>query len=136
MAGDLMFQPYAEYHARNPLPICGTIHGGAWRITETPKSAIRRVTFARDAIEDFSTAKRHQDRLAPSPTQAAKKPPVFDKYAAVLSKRKWISSSEVADALCSSREAVNKFLSAHRDKLHKRQENSGKGFLVNYWKLK
>ena len=127
---------HAEYHSTYPLPICGTIHGGAWRITEPPKSAIRKVTFARDSIEDFSTAKRHQDRLAPSPTQAAKKPPVFDKYAAVLSKRKWISSSEVADALCSSREAVNKFLSAHREKLHKRQENSGKGFLVNYWKLK
>ena len=131
-----MFQPYAEYLARNPLPICGTIHGGAWRITETPKSAIRKVTFARDSIEDFSTAKRHQDRPAPAPTQAAKKPPVFDKYAAVLSKRKWTSSSEVADALCSSREAVNKYLSANREKLHKRQENSGKGFLVNYWKLK
>ena len=135
MAGDLMFA-HAEYHSTYPLPICGTIHGGAWRITETPKSAIRRVTFARDAIEDFSTAKRHQDRLAPSPTQAAKKPPVFDKYAAVLSKRKWISSSEVAESLGYAREAVNKFLSAHRDKLHKRQENSGKGFLVNYWKLK
>ena len=136
MAGDLMFQPYAEYHARNPLPICGTIHGGAGRITEPPKSAIRKVTFARDAIEDFSTAKRHQDRPKPAPTQTAKKPTVFDKYAAVLSKRKWTSSSEVADALCSSREAVNKYLSANREKLHKRQENSGKGFLVNYWKLK
>ena len=131
-----MFQPYAEYHARNPLPICGTIHGGAGRITEPPKSAIRKVTFARDSIEDFSTAKRHQDRPKPAPTQTAKKPTVFDKYAAVLSKRKWTSSSEVADALCSSREAVNKYLSANREKLHKRQENSGKGFLVNYWKLK
>ena len=130
------FQPPAEYHARNPLPICGTIHGGAWRITEPPKSAIRKVTFARDSIEDFSTAKRHQDRPKPAPTQTAKKPTVFDKYAAVLSKRKWTSSSEVADALCSSREAVNKYLSANREKLHKRQENSGKGFLVNYWKLK
>ena len=127
---------HAEYHARNPLPICGTIHGGAWRITEPPKSAIRKVTFARDSIEDFSTAKRHQDRPKPAPTQTAKKPTVFDKYAAVLSKRKWTSSSEVADALCSSREAVNKYLSANREKLHKRQENSGKGFLVNYWKLK
>ena len=127
---------HAEYHSTYPLPICGTIHGGAWRITETPKSAIRRVTFARDAIEDFSTAKRHQDRPKPAPTQTAKKPTVFDKYAAVLSKRKWTSSSEVADALCSSREAVNKYLSANREKLHKRQENSGKGFLVNYWKLK
>ena len=131
-----MFQPYAEYHARNPLPICGTIHGGAWRITEPPKSAIRKVTFARDSIEDFSTAKRHQDRPKPAPTQTAKKPTVFDKYAAVLSKRKWTSSSEVADALCSSREAVNKYLSANREKLHKRQANTGKGFLVNYWKLK
>ena len=127
---------HAEYHARNPLPICGTIHGGAGRITEPPKSAIRKVTFARDSIEDFSTAKRHQDRPKPAPTQTAKKPTVFDKYAAVLSKRKWTSSSEVADALCSSREAVNKYLSANREKLHKRQENSGKGFLVNYWKLK
>ena len=127
---------HAEYHSTYPLPICGTIHGGAWRITETPKSAIRKVTFARDSIEDFSTAKRHQDRKKTAPTQTAKKPPVFDKYAAVLSKRKWTSSSEVADALCSSREAVNKYLSANREKLHKRQENSGKGFLVNYWKLK
>ena len=128
--------PHAEYHSTYPLPICGTIHGGAWRITEPPKSAIRKVTFARDSIEDFSTAKRHQDRPKPAPTQTAKKPTVFDKYAAVLSKRKWTSSSEVADALCSSREAVNKYLSANREKLHKRQENSGKGFLVNYWKLK
>ena len=135
MAGDLMFA-HAEYHSTYPLPICGTIHGGAWRITEPPKSAIRKVTFARDSIEDFSTAKRHQDRPKPAPTQTAKKPTVFDKYAAVLSKRKWTSSSEVADALCSSREAVNKYLSANREKLHKRQENSGKGFLVNYWKLK
>ena len=127
---------HAEYHSTYPLPICGTIHGGAWRITEPPKSAIRKVTFARDSIEDFSTAKRHQDRPKPAPTQTAKKPTVFDKYAAVLSKRKWTSSSEVADALCSSREAVNKYLSANREKLHKRQENSGKGFLVNYWKLK
>ena len=135
MAGDLMFA-HAEYHSTYPLPICGTIHGGAFRITEPPKSAIRKVTFARDSIEDFSTAKRHQDRPKPAPTQTAKKPTVFDKYAAVLSKRKWTSSSEVADALCSSREAVNKYLSANREKLHKRQENSGKGFLVNYWKLK
>ena len=135
MAGDLMFA-HAEYHSTYPLPICGTIHGGAGRITEPPKSAIRKVTFARDSIEDFSTAKRHQDRPKPAPTQTAKKPTVFDKYAAVLSKRKWTSSSEVADALCSSREAVNKYLSANREKLHKRQENSGKGFLVNYWKLK
>ena len=130
------FQPHAEYHSTYPLPICGTIHGGALQITEPPKSAIRKVTFARDSIEDFSTAKRHQDRPKPAPTQTAKKPTVFDKYAAVLSKRKWTSSSEVADALCSSREAVNKYLSANREKLHKRQENSGKGFLVNYWKLK
>ena len=127
---------HAEYHSTYPLPICGTIHGGALQITEPPKSAIRKVTFARDSIEDFSTAKRHQDRPKPAPTQTAKKPTVFDKYAAVLSKRKWTSSSEVADALCSSREAVNKYLSANREKLHKRQENSGKGFLVNYWKLK
>ena len=127
---------HAEYHSTYPLPICGTICGGAWRIAETPKSAIRKVTFARDSIEDFSTAKRHQDKQKTAPTQTAKKPPVFDKYAAVLSKRKWTSSSEVAEALGYAREAVNKFLSAHRDKLHKRQENSGKGFLVNYWKLK
>lgn len=127
---------HAEYHSTYPLPICGTICGGAWRIAETPKSAIRKVTFARDSIEDFSTAKRHQDRKKTAPTQTAKKPPVFDKYAAVLSKRKWTSSSEVAEALGYAREAVNKFLSAHRDKLHKRQANTGKGFLVNYWKLK
>ena len=127
---------HAEYYSTYPLPICGTICGGAWRIAETPKSAIRKVTFARDAIEDFSTAKRHRDRPSPAPTQAAKKPPVFDKYAAVMSKRKWTSSSEIAESLGYAREAVNKFLSAHRDKLHKRQENSGKGFLVNYWKLK
>ena len=127
---------HAEYHSTYPLPICGTIHGGAGRITEPPKSAIRKVTFARDSIEDFSTAKRHQDRKKTAPTQTAKKPTVFDKYAAVLSKRKWTSSSEVADALCSSREAVNKYLSANREKLHKRQANTGKGFLVNYWKLK
>ena len=135
MAGDLMFA-HAEYHSTYPLPICGTIHGGAWRIAEPPKSAIRKVTFARDSIEDFSTAKRHQDRQAPAPTQAAKKPPVFDKYAAVMSKRKWTSSSEIAESLGYAREAVNKFLSANRGKLHKRQENSGKGFLVNYWKMK
>jgi hypothetical protein len=135
MAGDLMFA-HAEYHSTYPLPICGTIHGGAWRITEPPKSAIRKVTFARDSIEDFSTAKRHQDRKKTAPTQTAKKPPVFDKYAAVLSKRKWTSSSEIAESLGYAREAVNKFLSAHRDKLHKRQANTGKGFLVNYWKLK
>ena len=128
--------PHAEYHSTYPLPICGTICGGAWRIAETPKSAIRKVTFARDAIEDFSTAKRHQDRPKPSPTQTAKKPPVFDKYAAVMSKRKWTSSSEIAESLGYAREAVNKFLSANRDKLHKRQANTGKGFLVNYWKLK
>ena len=127
---------HAEYHSTYPLPICGTSHGGAWRIAETPKSAIRKVTFARDSIEDFSTAKRHQDRKKTAPTQTAKKPPVFDKYAAVMSKRKWTSSSEVAEALGYAREAVNKFLSAHRDKLHKRQANTGKGFLVNYWKLK
>ena len=131
-----MFQPYAEYHARNPLPICGTIHGGAGRITEPPKSAIRKVTFARDSLEDFATAGPYHERKKPVTLPKEKKPTVFEKYAAVLSKRKWISSSEVADALCSSREAVNKFLSAHREKLHKRQENSGKGFLVNYWKLK
>lgn len=115
-----------------PVPLSVVLFG---EINRNPVKA-RKVTFARDSIEDFSTAKRHHDRPKTAPTQTAKKPPVFDKYAAVLSKRKWISSSEVADALCSSREAVNKFLSAHREKLHKRQENTGKGFLVNYWKLK
>lgn len=127
---------HAEYHSTYPLPICGTIHGGAWRITEPPKSAIRKVTFARDSLEDFTAAGPYHERKKPITLPKEKKPPVFDKYAAVLSKRKWTSSSEVADALCSSREAVNKYLSANREKLHKRQENSGKGFLVNYWKLK
>ena len=131
-----MFQPYAEYHARNPLPICGTIHGGAGRITEPPKSAIRKVTFARDSLEDFATAGPYHERKKPIAPPKEKKPTVFDKYAAVLSKRKWTSSSEVAESLGYAREAVNKFLSAHRDKLHKRQANTGKGFLVNYWKLK
>ena len=135
MAGDLMFA-HAEYHSTYPLPICGTIHGGAWRISETPKSAIRKVTFARDSLEDFATAGPYHERKKPIALPKEKKPTVFDKYAAVLSKRKWTSSSEIAESLGYAREAVNKFLSAHRDKLHKRQANTGKGFLVNYWKLK
>ncbi len=127
---------HAEYHSTYPLPICGTFCGGAFRIVETPKSAIRKVTFARDSLEDFATAGPYNERKKPITPPKEKKLTVFDKYAAVLSKRKWTSSSEVAESLGYAREEVNKFLSAHRDKLHKRQENSGKGFLVNYWKLK
>ena len=126
-------ETFAHYAAK-PLPcsvpLAVVLYGG---ISHSSANA-RRVSFARDAIEDLSTATPHKDKPVPLPRE--KKPTVFDRYAVVMSTRKWTSTTEIADALCSTREAVNKFLSANREKLYKRQENSGKGYLINFWKLK
>ena len=125
--------PYAHYAAK-PLPcsvpLAAVLFG---EINRHPVSA-RKVTFGRDALEDLSTAIPHKAKPVPKPR--AKNQTVFDKYAAVMSTRKWTSTTDIASALCATSAAVNKYLSAHREKLHKRQENTGKGFLVNYWKLK
>ena len=63
MAGDLMFA-HAEYHSTYPLPVCGTIFGKQTELIEPPKSAVRKVTFARDDLEDF-TGKPEKPRQAP-----------------------------------------------------------------------
>ena len=127
-----MFQPYAEYLARNPLPICGTIHGGAWRITEPPKSAIRKVTFARDAIEDFSTAagfvEREQIRVEP-------KAPRFDRYKPFLSST-WKTTKEIADESGLHPVTVNKFLRSQPEHVEKKAVATEGGYSVNYWNLK
>ena len=127
--------PYAHYAAQlqpGDIPLSVVL----FQQKPVKPAICRRISFAMDRLEDFTAAGPYHERKKPVTLPKEKKPTVFEKYAAVLSKRKWTSSSEVAEALGYAREAVNKFLSAHREKLHKRQENTGKGFLVNYWKLK
>ena len=132
MAGDLMYS-HAHYAAK-PLPcsvpLASVLFG---EVNSQPVSA-RKITFGRDALEDLSTATPHKAKPIPKPR--AKKRTVFDRYAAVMSTRKWTSTTDIADALCATSAAVNKYLSANREKIHKRQDNSGKGYLIKYWKLK
>ena len=131
MAGDLMFA-HAEYHSTYPLPICGTICGGAWRIAETPKSAIRKVTFARDSIEDLSTAagfvEREQIRVEP-------KAPRFDRYKPFLSST-WETTKEIPDESGLHPVTVNKFLRSQPEHVEKKAVATEGGYSVNYWKLK
>ena len=123
---------HAEYHSTYPLPICGTIHGGAWRITEPPKSAIRKVTFARDSIEDLSTAagfvEREQIRVEP-------KAPRFDRYKPFLSST-WKTTKEIADESGLHPVTVNKFLRSQPEHVEKKAVATEGGYSVNYWKLK
>ena len=123
---------HAEYHSTYPLPICGTICGGAWRIAETPKSAIRKVTFARDSIEDFSTAagfvEREQIRVEP-------KAPRFDRYRPFLSST-WKTTKEIADESGLHPVTVNKFLRSQPEHVEKKAVATEGGYSVNYWKLK
>ena len=129
--------PYAHYAAK-PLP-CPLMFSAVLEATFDPKPhsihpSARREPKVSDPIEDFSTATPY--KVKPIPKPRAKNQTVFDKYAAVMSTRKWTSTTDIADALCATSAAVNKYLSANREKIHKRQDNSGKGYLINYWKLK
>ena len=125
--------PYAHYAAK-PLPCSVPLDAVLFgEVNRHPVSA-RKVTFGRDALEDLSTAIPHKAKPVPKPR--AKNQTVFDKYAAVMSTRKWTSTTDIANALCATSAAVNKFLSANRERVNKRQDNSGKGYLINYWKLK
>lgn len=126
------FQPHAEYHSTYPLPICGTVHGGAWRIVETPKSAIRRVTFARDSLEDFTTAACFIERKE---VRAATKAPRFDRYKPFLSST-WKTTKEIADESGLHPVTVNKFLRSQPEHVEKKAVATEGGYSVNYWKLK
>ena len=132
MAGDLMFA-HAEYHSTYPLPVCGTIFGKQTELIEPPKSAVRKVTFARDDLEDFtdeSYVEKEKAKRAP-----VQKPDTLARYVAVLSKQEWTSSRDISRALHINVNAANRYLSTYKEMFEKRHEMRRTG-LSNLWKLK
>ena len=120
MAGDLMFQPYAEYHARNPLPICGTIHGRPARIIKPPPvHCVRRV------VQDMGEHRPRQHTASQ------------EKYIAALSATAWRSAKMLAEAMGVSQQYISNFMRTKAMKKLVTRAVRSKGntrYLV--WKLK
>ena len=132
MAGDLMFA-HSEYSAAYPLPVCGTIFGKQTELIEPPKSAVRKVTFARDDLEDFtdeSYVEKEKTKRA-----SVQKRDSYERYVAVLSKQKWTSSREISRALHICVPSVNRYLHSYEHLFVKRQEVK-RGVVTNLWSLK
>ena len=132
MAGDLMFA-HAEYHSTYPLPVCGTIFGKQTELIEPPMSAVRKVTFARDDLEDFtdeSYVEKEKAKRAP-----VQKRDSYERYVAVLSKQKWTSSREISRALHICVPSVNRYLHSYEHLFVKRQDVK-RGVVTNLWSLK
>lgn len=124
---------HAEYHSTYPLPVCGTIFCKQTELIEPPKSAVRKVTFARDDLEDFtdeSYVEKEKAKRAP-----VQKRDSYERYVAVLSKQKWTSSREISRALHICVPSVNRYLHSYEHLFVKRQEVK-RGVVTNLWSLK
>ena len=132
MAGDLMFA-HAEYNSTYPLPVCGTIFGKQTELIEPPKSAVRKVTFARDDLEDFTDESYVEKEKAKR--ASVQKRDSYERYVAVLSKQKWTSSREISRALHICVPSVNRYLHSYEHLFVKRQEVK-RGVVTNLWSLK
>ena len=134
MAGDLMFA-HAEYHSTYPLPICGTIHSMR-PVIEPGKiiaANVRKVSFATDESEDFTTDYRVSEReLA---INRPHKPDTYERYKALLSETEWTPTRDFCRALHLRAESVNRYLDSRPDVVEKTKILK-MGVMVNYWKLK
>lgn len=131
MAGDLMFA-HSEYSAAYPLPVCGTIFGKQTELIEPPKSAVRKVTFAHDDLEDFTDEGYVEKEKAKR--ASVQKRDSFERYVAILRKQKWTSSREISRALHICVPSVNRYLHAYPEMFVKRQEGR-RGVITNFWSL-
>ena len=124
---------HSEYSAAYPLPVCGTIFGKQTELIEPPKSAVRKVTFARDDLEDFtdeSYVEKEKTKRA-----SVQKRDSYERYVAVLSKQKWTSSREISRAMHICVPSVNRYLHSYEHLFVKRQEVK-RGVVTNLWSLK
>lgn len=124
---------HAEYHSTYPLPVCGAIFGKQTELIEPPMSAVRKVTFARDDLEDFtdeSYVEKEKTKRA-----SVQKRDSYERYVAVLSKQKWTSSREISRALHICVPSVNRYLHSYEHLFVKRQEVK-RGVVTNLWSLK
>jgi hypothetical protein len=81
---------------------------------------VRKVTFARDDLEDFtdeSYVEKEKAKRAP-----VQKRDSYERYVAVLSKQKWTSSREISRALHICVPSVNRYLHSYEHLFVKRQE--------------
>ena len=93
----------------------------------------RKVTFACDELEDFTDESyivKEKTKRAP-----VQKRDSYERYVAVLSKKKWTSSREISRALHICVPSVNRYLHSYEHLFVKRQEVK-RGVVTNLWSLK
>lgn len=131
MAGDLM-ETFAHYAAK-PLPCSVPLAVVLYGAGNHQPVVSRKVTFARDDLEDFtdeSYVEKEKAKRAP-----VQKRDSYERYVAVLSKQKWTSSREISRALHICVPSVNRYLHAYPEMFVKRQEGR-RGVITNFWSLK
>ena len=131
MAGDLM-TPYAHYAAQ-PLPCSVPLAVVLYGAANHQPVISRKVTFARSDLEDFtdeSYVEKQKVKRA-----SVQKRDSFERYAAILRKKKWTSSREISRALHICVPSVNRYLHSYEHLFVKRQEVK-RGVVTNLWSLK
>jgi len=131
MAGDLVYShaPYAAKPLPCSVPLAVVLYGAG---NHQPVVS-RKVTFARDDLEDFtdeSYVEKEKAKRAP-----VQKRDSYERYVAVLSKQKWTSSREISRALHICVPSVNRYLHSYEHLFVKRQEVK-RGVVTNLWSLK
>ena len=131
MAGDLMYSHSTE--AAKPLPCSVPLAVVLYGAANHQPVISRKVTFARSDLEDFtdeSYVEKQKVKRA-----SVQKRDSFERYAAILRKKKWTSSREISRALHICVPSVNRYLHSYEHLFVKRQEVK-RGVVTNLWSLK
>ena len=119
--------------AAKPLPCSVPLSAVLYGCVAAKPNGARKVTFARDDLEDFtdeSYVEKEKAKRAP-----VQKRDSYERYVAVLSKQKWTSSREISRALHICVPSVNRYLHSYEHLFVKRQEVK-RGVVTNLWSLK
>ena len=124
--------PYAHYAAK-PLPCSVPLAVVLYGAGNHQPVVSRKVTFACDELEDFTDESyivKEKTKRAP-----VQKRDSYERYAAILRKKKWTSSREISRALHICVPSVNRYLHSYEHLFVKRQEVK-RGVVTNLWSLK
>ena len=124
--------PFAHYAAK-PLPCSVPLAVVLYGAGNHQPVVSRKVTFACDELEDFTDESyivKEKTKRAP-----VQKRDSYERYAAILRKKKWTSSREISRALHICVPSVNRYLHSYEHLFVKRQEVK-RGVVTNLWSLK
>ena len=125
-------ETFAHYAAK-PLPCSVPLAVVLYGAANHQPVISRKVTCARSDLEDFtdeSYVEKQKVKRA-----SVQKRDSFERYAAILRKKKWTSSREISRALHICVPSVNRYLHSYEHLFVKRQEVK-RGVVTNLWSLK